>query len=108
MAANYTKKQTLMYKNGYAVPVPMGQQQAEVAALEQQFDAMWTVPAVPAPPAAGASSAPFTPKYVQFDKQVSWIGGHALWARDTPSVPSPPGLQRNFPATDPAPLAPSC
>ena len=57
--------------------------QAEVAALEQQFDAMWTVPAVPAPPAAGASSAPFTPKYVQFDKQVSWIGGHALWARDT-------------------------
>ena len=53
MAASYTKKQTLMYKNGYAVPVPMGQQQAEVAALEQQFDAMWTVPSVPAPPPAG-------------------------------------------------------
>ena len=62
------KKQTLMYKNGYAVPVPMGQQE-EVAALEQQFDAMWTVPAAPIP-----STAPFTPKFVQFDKQVSWTG----------------------------------
>ena len=113
MAASYTKKQTLMYKNGYAVPVPMGRQQAEVAALEQPLDAMWTVPAVPAVPAppaaaaAAASTAPFTPKYVQFDKQVSWIGGHSLWGRTAPSVPSPLVLQDN-PSTHPAPLHPSC
>lgn len=76
MGANFTKKQTLMYKNGYAVPAPMSQQE-EVAAMEQQFDAMWTLPAVPAPQAS-TSTAPFTPKYVQFDKQVSRDHTHTI------------------------------
>ncbi|KAL4458718.1 hypothetical protein ABPG75_013583 [Micractinium tetrahymenae] len=78
MAAGYSKKQTLQFKNGYAVPVPLDQPEAAtMGALQQQFADMWTIPAAPAPaPAAGASS--FTPKYVQYDKKVlryfGWFG----------------------------------
>lgn len=72
MAASYKKGQTLTYKNGYAVPAVLGQPAEPVAALQQQFADMWTIPAVPAPTTSANST--FTPKYVQFDKQVSCGG----------------------------------
>lgn len=80
-AGGYSKKQTLQFKNGYAVPVPLDQPAAPAAgALQEQFADMWTVPAAPAP-APGAAATTFAPKYVQFDKKVRpWhpgLGHHA-------------------------------
>lgn len=70
MAADYSKKQTLQFKNGYAVPVPLDQPHLSAAGtLEQQFADTWTIPSAPAP-VAGAVATAFTPKYVQYDKKV--------------------------------------
>jgi hypothetical protein len=62
------KTQSLQYRNGYAVPLPLHKEQ-DAAALQQEFAQMWTLP--PAPSAATATiSSSFEPKYVKFDKKV--------------------------------------
>ncbi|KAL4426705.1 hypothetical protein ABPG77_004761 [Micractinium sp. CCAP 211/92] len=78
MAAGYSKKQTLQFKNGYAVPVPLDQPTAAAAApLQQESTENGSLPAASAP-APGEVVATFAPKYVQYDKQVlryfGWFG----------------------------------
>lgn len=70
MAVGYSKKQTLQFRNGYAVPVPLDQPTAAAAApLQQESTEIGSLPAASAP-APDEVVATFAPKYVQYDKQV--------------------------------------
>lgn len=63
--ANYAKKQTLGYKNGYAVPVELGKPSEED--LRQQL-ANWSIAAAPAAEPT-APAEPFVPAFVALDKK---------------------------------------
>lgn len=65
--ASYAKKQTLGYKNGYAVPVELGKPSEED--LRQQL-ANWTIAAAAPAAAAAAPAEPFVPAFVALDKKV--------------------------------------
>lgn len=72
--ANYAKKQTLGYKNGYAVPVELGTPSEED--LRQQL-ANWSIAAAPAA-ASTAPAEPFVPAFVALDKKAR-EGGAGAW-----------------------------
>lgn len=66
------KSQTLQYRNGYAVPLPLrkGEEEA-MAAVANKFEEMWTVPAAQPGAPAGSAAPTFEPKYVALEKKVS-------------------------------------
>ena len=74
------KRQTLSYKNGYAVPLPLGPEDSAAAAAAAE----WQTPAPPQPAGAGAAAAStpaaWVPKYVEQDRKV--LRFYAYWVEE--------------------------